>query len=159
MKPKIRQILLFLFAFAVLGYVREFFFVHLNIIMYAKYYHNQPVRPLPAIMTPFNAFSYDFLYYSKYFFTTLFVALFYSLNYLALKTLTYTDKLLKVLLYSYLVLFGLAALSMLFGYLINGRLQDDEYTLSRWLMGIAQSPIICLILLASEKLYQITRTP
>jgi hypothetical protein len=51
---------------------------------------------------------------------------------------------------------GLAALSMIYGYFVNGRLQDDEYTLSRWLMGIAQSPIICLILLASEKLYQKT---
>ena len=50
-------------------------------------------------------------------------------------------------------MFALAGLSMIYGYFINGRLQDDEYTVSRWLMGIAQSPIICLILIASEKLY------
>ena len=62
----------------------------------------------------------------------------------------------KILVYSYLILFMLAGLSLLAGYFINGRLQDDEYTLSRWLMGIAQSPIICLILLASEKLYHKT---
>ncbi|MDP3146184.1 MAG: hypothetical protein Q8N66_12305 [Bacteroidota bacterium] len=42
---------------------------------------------------------------------------------------------------------------MIYGYFVNGRLQDDEYTVSRWLLGIAQSPIICLILIASEKLY------
>lgn len=159
MKRRISQILFFLFAFAILGYVREFFFVHLNIIMYAKYYQNTPVQPLPAIMNPFNAFSYDFLYYSKYLFTILFVALFYGLNYLAIKKLTQNNTLVKLLLYSYLVMFVIAAISMLFGYTINGRLQDDEYTLSRWLMGIAQSPIICLILLASEKLYQKTTTP
>jgi hypothetical protein len=43
---------------------------------------------------------------------------------------------------------------MVYGYFVHGVLDKDEYTLSRWLMGIAQSPIICLILTASEQLYK-----
>jgi len=41
---------------------------------------------------------------------------------------------------------------MLYGYFINNRLQDSEYTLSRWLLGIAQSPIVFIILFAANKL-------
>jgi hypothetical protein len=43
---------------------------------------------------------------------------------------------------------------MLYGYFVKQRLNHEEYTLSRWLMGVLQSPIICLILVASEKLYK-----
>jgi hypothetical protein len=159
MKEKIKLTVFFLLAFAFVGYVREFFFVHLNIIMYSKYYQNAPSRPIPTTMTFFTGFSYEFLYYSKYIYTLLFTLLFFGLNYYALKKLTASVYLSKLLVYSYAILLILAGLSLLFGYFINGRLQDDEYTLSRWLMGIAQSPIICLILLASEKLYHKTTLP
>jgi hypothetical protein len=107
-------------------------------------------------MHPFELFSYPVLYYSKYVYTVLFVASYFFLNRFTIKKLTGTAFLVRVLLYAYSIMLGLAALSMIYGYFVNGRLQDDEYTLSRWLMGIAQSPIICLILLASEKLYQKT---
>ena len=51
-----------------------------------------------------------------------------------------------------MLLLTLAAITMLYGYIVNNRLQDSEYTISRWLLGIAQSPIIFLILIASQKL-------
>lgn len=156
MKQKIKLIFLFLLAFAIVGYIREFFFVHLNIIMYSKYYQNAPARPIPTSMMFFTKFSYDALYYSKYIYTLVFTLLFFVLNYFSMIKLTAGKYLSKILVYSYLILFMLAGFSLLAGYFINGRLQDDEYTLSRWLMGIAQSPIICLILLASEKLYHKT---
>ena len=81
------------------------------------------------------------------------VVIFFFANYLAIKNLSDQKILLKFLIYSYILLLTLAALAMIYGYFVNGRLQDDEYTVSRWLLGIAQSPIICLILIASEKLY------
>ncbi|PBQ31548.1 hypothetical protein CNR22_07130 [Sphingobacteriaceae bacterium] len=150
---KAKWFVLFFAFFALLGYCREFFFVHLNILMFEKY-HNRPSAVAPAeIMNVFRNYSYDTLYYSKYLYTLISVVLFFSANYLAVKLLTDTRFLAKLVVYTYFVIVGFAALSMLYGYFINGRLQDDEYTLSRWLMGIAQSPIICLILVASEKLY------
>jgi hypothetical protein len=156
MKQRVKLFLVFLFLFAFVGYLREFFFVHLNIIMYSKYYNSPPTRPLPAIMQPFDAFSYAALYYSKYIYTVLFAVLYFFLNRITIAKLTKNAVLIKTLSYSYFIMLGLAALSMIYGYIVNGRLQDDEYTLSRWLMGIIQSPIICLILLASEKLYSKT---
>ena len=138
--------------FAFLGYLRENFFVYLNLIMYEKYYHSSSAVQIPQVMRMFEDFNYNYLYYFKYIFTIFWVLIFFAANYLALKKLTTQAVFSKILQYSYLLMLALAMLSMSYGYFLNGRLQDDEYTLSRWLMGIAQSPIICLILLASEKL-------
>lgn len=150
---KTKWLIIFLLLFAFLGYTREFFFVHLNIIMFEKYYHYTSEAPFPGIMNVFRAFSYDTLYYSKYAYTALWTLIYFLANFYALKKLTNTGLFLKILKYSYVLILAIAAISMAYGYIVYDRLQDDEYTLSRWLMGIAQSPIICLILLASEKLY------
>jgi hypothetical protein len=150
---KFKWLAFFFLLFATIGYSREFFFVHINNIMYQKYYGNPTALPVPPVMSVFTNFSYNSLYYSKYFYTVLWTVIFFFANYFALKKLTFTTKLIKILVYSYCILFFLAAASMIYGYFVNEQLQDTEYTLSRWLLGIAQSPIICLILLASEKLY------
>ncbi len=139
--------------FACLGYFREFFFVHINNILYRKYYQRDTALDVPSVMKVFENLSYDGLYYSKYIYTLLWVALFFAANYFTVKKLTSNLYLTKILIYSYSAMLLLAFVSMAYGYFVNGRLQDDEYTISRWLMGIAQSPIICLILVASEKLY------
>jgi hypothetical protein len=93
------------------------------------------------------------LYYSKYLYTLLWAFLFFITGFFAVRKLTAHPQLIRIFIYSYVLMLSLAFLSMLYGYFANNRLQDDEYTLSRWLLGIAQSPIICLILVASEKLY------
>lgn len=149
---KVIKLIFFLLLFGCLGYFREFFFVNLNNIMFRKYYNHTDL-PIPSVMLVFDSFSYKTLYFSKYVYTSVWVAVFFVANYMAIKKLSEQKILLKFLIYSYLILLSLAAIAMLYGYFINERLQDDEYTISRWLLGIAQSPIICLILIASEKLY------
>lgn len=146
-------IIILVLLFALLGYTREFFFVHLNVILFEKYYNSVSPAPFPEIMNGFRVFSYDTLYYSKYGFTALWVLIYYLSSLLALKRLSSTAVLVKYLNYTYAIMILIAALSMAYGFFIHNRLQDDEYTVSRWLMGVAQSPIICLILVASEKLY------
>ncbi|MBX3165641.1 MAG: hypothetical protein KF900_14285 [Bacteroidetes bacterium] len=153
MNKKIWQMVLFVFAFAVLGYCREFFFVHLNVILFEKYYNRISDAPFPEIMNVFRRFSYETLYYSKYVFTVVWVSIFFLVNFFALKKLSASPRLTKFLVYAYAAMFALAASSFVYGYFFNNGIIDDEYTLSRWLMGIAQSPVICLLLLASEKLY------
>ena len=120
--------------------------------MFQKYYNHTDL-PIPSIMRVFDSFSYKTLYFSKYIYTFVWIVVFFFANYMAIKTLSQQKILLKFLTYSYLILLSLAGIAMVYGYFINERLQDDEYTISRWLLGIAQSPIICLILIASEKLY------
>lgn len=154
---KTKPIIFFLIIFGVIGYVRERFFEHLNIIMAGTYRGTDEYAILntkiPPLMIPFSKLSYPTLYYSKYLYTLIWVVIFFSISYFALKKLAVNKNILKFLTWSYLLLLILAGISMAIGYLINSTLKNDEYTLSRWLLGIAQSPIICLILLASEKLY------
>lgn len=144
--------IVFFMLFAVLGYVREKFFVSLNHLMYIKYYNRNTELPLDPFILIFKNIPYATLYYLKYPFTLLSVFLFGLLSTLSIKFIIQEKKLVRWVIYSYLILLTLAGLSMLFGLLINNRLQDDEYTLSRWLLGIAQSPIITIVFLASYKL-------
>jgi hypothetical protein len=152
MKFNWKYLLLFLILFGALGFFRENFFVGYNHLMYIKYYGEQPVTKIDAYIENFKDIPYKTLYYLKYPFTLLSVFLFGLLSTLSIKFIIREKKLVRWVIYSYLILLTLAGLSMLFGILINKRLQDDEYTLSRWLLGIAQSPIITIVFLASYKL-------
>jgi hypothetical protein len=157
MRNKVWLVLFFVLLFAVIGYLRESFFLNLNHILFSKYYQRPPDVPVVPFMLFFNRFDYATLYYLKYPFTAIGAFIFFLANYYTLRVFTGNRVLLRLLVYVYLGMLVLAAGSMLFGYLVKDRLADDEYTLSRWLLGVAQSPIICLILLASEKLYKSTR--
>ncbi len=158
MKINWKYFILFFFMFAILGYVREKFFVALNHLIYVKYYGNTSEAPIDPFILALNTFSYSTLYYLKYPATLLSFLMFGGLTLLTVRYVVNDKKLLKLVVYSYVILLTLAALSMLFGYLVNNRLQDDEYTLSRWLMGIAQSPIIAIVLIASYQLYNQSKT-
>ena len=56
-------------------------------------------------------------------------------------------------IYIYVLLLVLSGISMAYNYLINNQLAGDEYTFSRWLMGIAESPLVAFFMIASSKLY------
>jgi hypothetical protein len=118
------------------------------------YYKHGSTMPVPGFMKGFLDLPYETLYYSKYAFTIICTALYFVLSYWTLKKLTGKPFFTSILSYAYLIFIVLSALSMLYGYFVNKRLGDEEYTLSRWLMGVLQSPIICLILVASEQLYK-----
>jgi hypothetical protein len=154
---KVKWYLLFISLFGIFGYLRERFFEHMNFILASVYrgideYAIGHITP-PTVMKPFLNWSYPTLYYSKYPFTILWVALFWVLGFFTLKKLAEVKKLTGFLNKAYLIMISAAFISMAIGYLINDTLKNDEYTFSRWLLGITQSPLICLILLASEKLY------
>lgn len=154
---KVKHLIIFLILFAVVGYFRERFFEHLNIIMAGVYRGKDEYAligiKMPAVMSVFSTWDYGTLYYSKYIFTVAWVIVFYGVSYFTIKTTLNLRILLRSLLFAYIILMLFAGLSMAIGYGVNGTLKNDEYTLSRWLLGIAQSPIICLILLAAGNLY------
>ena len=150
-KNKIYLLFLFSILFWVLGYYREFFFGHLNNTMYYLYHGNTTVPVHPQFQI-FLSLSYKTLYYLKYVFTLLSFVLFFTLSYYCLKLLTEDKKILKWFTYSYLVLLILSAVLMLWSYFVRVNLDSDEYSISRWLMGIAQSPLPALFFMATYKL-------
>jgi hypothetical protein len=152
MKINWRYFILFFLLFAVLGYYREKFFVTLNHLMYIKYYGHGHEEHLDPFILFLDSFDYNSLYYMKYPLTILSIILFGCLSYFAVRFILGTKKLWRWVVYSYLILLTLAGISMLFGYIVNQSLQNDEYTLSRWLVGIIQSPIITILIIASHQL-------
>ncbi len=138
--------------FAILGYYRERFFVALNHLLYVKYYHNNEASDLDSITNIFRHWSYQAIYYFKYPLTLFSVLVFGVLSFFCVRLVLNNKKSGRFIINSYLILLTLAALSMLYGYFFKQRLQDDEYTLSRWLMGIAQSPIPAIVIIAAHKL-------
>jgi hypothetical protein len=154
LKNKYLIFIFFGLAFVIIGVWREFFFIMINNFMTIKYYGQPSKIPIPDYMMFINNLDYTTLYYSKYPLTVLSFLIFYGLSYWCLKSLTKDKNLLKWLTYSYLLLLLLSTVSMLWAYFVKVRLQDDEYTFSRWLMGIAQSPLVVLFLLAASKLLE-----
>jgi hypothetical protein len=152
MKINWRYFILFFLLFGVLGYYREKFFVAMNHLMFIKYHGHGNDAPLDPFILFFDQFEYGTLYSLKYPFTILSILLFGVLSFFAVRFILGTKKLWRWVVYSYLILLTLAGLSMLFGYIVNQRLADDEYTLSRWLVGIIQSPVITIIIIAAHQL-------
>lgn len=151
MKTNSVKIGLIILLFLVLGFFREFFFVNVNALLYKMYYQDQDVRVADVVL-PLESLGYQNLYWLKYFFTLLSVSAFFGLSLLSIRWIVKQKKVEVFVGYTYLLLVILAALSMGFGYFINNRLQDDEYTLSRWLLGILQSPLPALFFIATRNL-------
>jgi hypothetical protein len=118
--------------------------------MFNKFY-NEHVA-VPSFFSFLDSLSFEAIYYLKYVFTFLFFIIFYVLSLICIKVVSNEKVLIKWLHISYLTLFVLSAFAMLWAYFIKLDLGDEEYTFSRWLMGIAQSPLPVLFILATSKL-------
>ena len=151
-----KKALLYLFVlfviFAILGFTREFLFVNINKQLYTLYYgyNDAPVAPSLHILT---SFSYETLYYAKYPLTLLYAVLYFLTTYLALRIIAPDKKFSRWAVYIYALLLILSGSVMAWGYFVNHHLDNEEYSFSRWVMGIAQSPLVAFFLLASSSLY------
>jgi hypothetical protein len=142
----------FICLFAVIGFSREFFFVNVNKQLYKLYYHDSDVI-IPDSLNFITHFEYTTLYYLKFPFTIIYFLAFFFTSYFAVKLICNDKKNAKWIIYIYAILLVLSGISMAYNYLINNQLNGDEYTFSRWLMGIAQSPLVAFFMIASSKLY------
>lgn len=151
MKTSIKYFIVFS-IFAILGFSREFVFVNINGRLYSLYYNHNDYQ-LPNSLSFFNQFDYNTLYYIKYPLTVLYFLAYFFTSYFTIKQLCSNKKITSWIIYIYALLLALASISMAYNYFIEKQLDGDEYTFSRWLMGIAQSPLVALFILASSKLY------
>lgn len=151
MKNSVKYII-FLAIFALLGFSREFLFVNVNNQLFKLYYHNEDII-IPSSLHFITEFDYSTLYYLKYPFTILYYLAYFFTSYFAVKFISTDKKNAKWIIYIYAILLVLSGISMAYNYIINNQLNGDEYTFSRWLMGIAQSPLVAFFILASNKLY------
>lgn len=139
------KLFLFLLFFVILGLLREYVFININNIIYFKYYKQTSV-PIPFGFGELTKFSFAELYYLKYPLTLVFVVVYYVSNRFFLKQFQVSDLYVQLLNIAYFCLLFISALLMLYAYLFHQKLNDDEYLISRGLMGLAQSPLISFVL-------------
>lgn len=156
-KNKILLFILFFVLFGALGLYREYFFGNYNNMMYFMYNGDTTVPVKPDFQF-FLKFSYKTVYYFKYIFTIVFFAAFFILSYFCVKRFTGDKKILKWFTYSYLLLLLLSSVLMLWTYFFKNNFEGNEYSISRWLMGIAQSPLPALFFMATSKLNPMKQT-
>lgn len=135
MAKKFKLSLLFLFLIA-LGYLREFFFININLRYYQILFHPEDNyrSDLIAFLDPLTGMQ---LYVLKWFLTIFFSLIFFGLGGLLLNI--WFNR-------SNWSAFGLLYISLFFiagtGYLSLWKLGNPEagYTIARFFMGLAQSP-------------------
>ena len=90
----------------------------------------------------------------KIFFGYLYYIIYFVVTYLAVKIICVDKKYTRLIIYIYALLLLLSVISMSYNYIFNSNLDGNEYTFSRWLMGIAQSPLVAFFMIAANKLYE-----
>ncbi len=141
----------YILIFAVLGFSREYLFVNINNQLYSLYYH-QSNYILPNSLFFLKQISYQNLYFLKYPLTTIYFIAYLITSYFATVKINGNKKNGIWVVYIYALLLALSGVSMIYNYIINNQLQGDQYTFSRWLMGIGQSPLIAFFIIASNTL-------
>ena len=135
---KIKTLIIFLLIFGCIGYFREFFFVNLNNIMFQKYYNHTDL-PIPAVMEPFNAFSYKTLYYSKYIYSALWVVIFFGMYLYLIGIIRFPNETPIVSLSKFRVIFstivGAWIVYLVSGFMLND--QGNSYRSLELLSGLA----------------------
>ncbi len=125
-----------------IGFFREFIFTHINEQLFALWY-DEPSRASDKI--PFlKSVDYYTLYYSKWVLTALFSMLFYSLTIGVLKVV-FGKTFWKETAIIYSVLIACSITVMAYGYLSNSL--EESYLLARLFMGVAQSPLVLMVMI------------
>lgn len=139
--------------FALLGFSREFLFVNINNLLYKIYYQNNSIV-IPNCLSFLSKYDYSTLYYIKYPLTIFYFILYFLISFYSVKFICLNEKITKWIVYIYGLILLLASITMLFNFLVYNQFSGEEYTFSRWLMGISQSPLIAFFTIATYNLYK-----
>ena len=132
-----------------LGYYRDFVFVTINFILQARDYRAE--YTLPPSLNFLDQFSYNVLMNFKWLLTVLFSMAYLLVALITLRILFNKRKYTRILVGVYAAVMLLSGLFMLVGY-VFGDLSARMYEFARYLMGMAQSPVILMILIPAFKL-------
>ena len=135
--------LLFVFLLATTGYIREFLFVNINEQLSFLWYGHETSNMSPTLSF-LNGFDYWTIYYLKWALTGLFSIIYLIETSLALKHL-FNSFYARETVFLYLILISISTI-LFVGYSIFHK-ADDGYLLSRFFMGLAQSPVPLMILI------------
>jgi hypothetical protein len=127
-----------------IGFFRDFLFVHINEHLYCLR-HGIENNYLPKTMYFLQHFSYMPLYISKFFLTLLFYALYILSGYIYIKKAFPEKENIRIWFILNIGLGLIAAVFFTFGYVFSA--MESGYRLSRFFMGLVQSPVPLMIVI------------
>lgn len=136
-------------AIVALSFLRESVFENINGHMWYLYYYNDKSY-LPSYLSFLKQLSYNQLYWSKWGLTAFFSLLFLSFSCLLMVLVFKEKKFIRWTIYSYLAVVLVAAMAYLGGALFNNA--ENGYLISRFFMGMVQSPFLLIFLIPAFKL-------
>ena len=152
---KISLIIVTAITAVLLGFLRDSVFKSINALLRA--WDLDQDFFLPKYLSFLENYEYNTLVNIKWLLTLLFSFLFLFLSIFALKLLFNSKKHIKITIFTYFGIIGLSTIFILIGLVWPGQ-SEKMYEFARFLMGMAQSPIILMILIPAFKLSEKEKT-
>ena len=127
-----------------LGFYRDFLFKSINALL--KAWDFDIDYEMSFGLRFFENYEYESIVHIKWGLTILFTIIYFLLSYFAIKLVFLNKRYNRITVTSYFILVVISALLTLLGFLLPG-IAGKTYLISRYLMGIAQSPIVLMILI------------
>lgn len=138
-------------AFVVLGYLRDFFAININYHLHHIYFETD--RSIAHSFFDFlHQYTYWQIYYSKYFLTAVFTVLNFAIGLSLIRTLFQEKKIIHFYAWTYVLVILLSAMFFAGGYMIQHI--EGGYHFARILMGFLQSPVPAALMLFGYPLYK-----
>lgn len=131
------------------GYLRDSVFKTINALL--RSWDLEQDYYLPPFLSFLENYEYDTLLNLKWQLTLLFSILYLILSLFAIKLVFKNRKYMTITILTYVGIIILSAVFTTIGYLFEGT-SEKMYEFARYLMGMAQSPIVLMILIPTFKL-------
>ena len=131
------------------GYSRDLIFKSINKILQSSDHHT--IDTLPRFLQFLENYDHTTLLNIKWLLTILFSLIYLAITIIAIQLLFKNKKYIRIIFTVYIVIILISALFIGLGLLFKNT-SETMYEFARYLMGIAQSPIVLMILIPAFKL-------
>lgn len=133
----------------IMGYSRDFVFKNMNALIQSHELNLSFSMPSP--LSFFDGFEYSSLIKIKWVLTVVFTVIYLLISLIAIKVFFRNKKFIRITVGVYIALTLVSAIFMTTGYFFHG-ISNNMYSISRYLMGMAQSPLVLMILIPAFKI-------
>jgi hypothetical protein len=137
------------FLLVFFGYLRDYLFKSVNALLKAWDYDRDYY--LPAPLSFLENYDYNTLVNLKWLMTLIFSLIYLVLCVASLRIVFKSHRYLRLAIFTYVAIIILSGLFILAGMVFSGS-SEKMYEFARYIMGMAQSPLILMILIPALKL-------
>lgn len=142
-------LLLLIICLLLLGFYRDFVFKNINALIQS---HELNIGfSMPSHLSVFDNFEYNTLIKIKWILTFAFSAFYLITSIITINILFKNKKYIRITIGVYIALILVSAIFMTLGYFLPTT-SKNMYSFSRYLMGMAQSPLVLMILIPAFKI-------